>query len=236
MFYTEMAKVYSAIFPSEKKVEFVAKHLDTPSKILDVGSADGRMALGLANLGHTVDGFDLSRAMVEVATKLCQDNSNVHIKLGNMLYSDTVFKDKTYDLVMCTGNTLVHLLDETSIDQAIASMLGALKVGGKLVIQILNYAYIYRENVTDFPVVDNDVVTFKRHYNLADNVITFKTELVVKENTQMFKEETKLFPLKKDVLLKMLTKHHLKHIEIYSGYDGSPFNAHKKPLIIVAQK
>ena len=73
--------------------------LENNSKILDVGTGTGFLALSLAGLGYDVVGIDLSEKMLSKAIKKAEsDVINVEFRIGDA--EKTQFNDKSFDAVI----------------------------------------------------------------------------------------------------------------------------------------
>ncbi len=236
MFYTKLSEVYQHLFPAQGKLALLDQHFKPQSNLLDMGCSDGRVALGMATLGHKVEAADLSEDMIATALDVSQDQSLFQVKQVNMLETSKHFPARYFDGVYCIGNTLVHLNQEDQVAQAIRSFHTVLKEDGVLILQILNYEKVIKDQITTLPLIDNDYVRFERAYDLGDNLITFKTKLTIKETGISTEESTTLMPLKKDQLASLLLENGFTDLKWFGNYDGKPFANEDLTLIVVAKK
>lgn len=80
--------------------ELMMKVFEEKSRILDVGTGTGFLAIILANLGHEVVGIDLSENMLRVAREKAKKNClKVEFLRGDA--EDLPFNDKDFDAVTC---------------------------------------------------------------------------------------------------------------------------------------
>lgn len=231
--YKCLADYYQYIFPAGKKIEFLGEEFQDGGKLLDVGCSDGRVAKGLSDRGYLVDAFDLSEDMVRVAKEVSEEDFNVSIMDMNDV--DKYFKSSNFDGIYCIGNTLVHLRDYSEIEEQLKKFKSLIKENGKLVIQILNYDYIYNSNVENLPLINNKKVEFKRFYILENKRVTFKTKLKIKDTNEDFEAETILFPIRKDSLENSLKNAGFNNFSYYGGFDRKEWTSKSMPLIVVAQ-
>lgn len=234
MFYQNLAKVYSEVFPAQTKAQFIDAQIKPHADVLDIGCADGSMAMALIKQGHSVDGFDLSADMVNAARQKAIIEPRLNVKQGDMLNAAQIYAPRHYDAAICVGNTLVHLADLEQIKQAITQFKQALKPNGKLIIQILNYRAVYEQNIIELPLIENERVRFVRNYQLAPSSVTFKTQLTIKTTDNTYDAQTTLLPLMPKQLKTILHDVGFKKVILYSGYDGAVYDCKKLPLIAVA--
>lgn len=83
----------------EEWKKFFSKKLNSESKVLDVGTGTGFIALILAELGYEVVGVDISEEMLKVAREKAEKrNLKVEFKIGNAEKLD--FRDNEFDAVV----------------------------------------------------------------------------------------------------------------------------------------
>lgn len=237
MFYKILAPVYQHVFPVETKDVFLSQCFKVDSSLLDIGCSDGRVAAGLnqMNLGYKITAIDLSVELIKIAKSVNQNEKDlVEVLNLNMLDLSKQFNNETFDGVYCIGNTLVHLRNEVEIRSAIKAMYDVLKPEGVLVLQILNYDKILKEKPKALPLIDNPYVRFERYYAYEENYIVFSSKLVV--NKQEQSASTILYPISVDALVSLLNEIGFIRVSLYSGFDFSPYDVNKLPLVIVAHK
>ncbi|AHW62366.1 Ubiquinone/menaquinone biosynthesis C-methylase UbiE [Draconibacterium orientale] len=236
IFYTSISKYYSEIFPfNPMQLKFVINKLgELPGKhILDIGCATGELSFQLAAGGAEVTGIDLNEDLLQQAI-----GNKKHEKLtfqqGNMLELKQDFEVQQFDAVLCFGNTLVHLNSETLVLQMLEGAKTVLKPGGQLLIQLLNYDYIYNEPVETLPVIDTENIKFIRRYNFADNsdLIGFQTDLEIKAINRIVSNETPLLALKSETLKTLLERAGFRNIQFYANFKQDAFGGKHLPLVV----
>lgn len=179
-FYTEIAKYYDYIFPTENAKLSLIRELvgDTPKDILDVACGSGGYSKKLKELGYKVTAIDLDEAMI---SQLKATDGEIDARVLNMLDIDKL--NKKFDLIFCIGNSMVHLNDNEEILRFLENCKKSLKVGGYLLLQIVNYDRILVKNIKSLPVIENKEIglTFERYYEYLPekHKIDFKTILKV---------------------------------------------------------
>lgn len=85
------------------EAESIAKRLNSGSNVLEVAPGPGFFAIELAKLGDfRITGLDISRTLVEIATKNAQDSGvKVDFRLGNA--SAMPLEQDSFDLVYCSA-------------------------------------------------------------------------------------------------------------------------------------
>ncbi len=239
-FYTSIAKYYSEIFPyNPVQLNFVKSRAGelTGKQILDIGCATGELSYELARTGGNVFGIDLNDDLLNQA-KSNKIHPNLHFQKGNMLELKKDFHEKTFDVVLCFGNTLVHLNNLDEIRQILQGVYWVLKPHGLFLIQILNYDYILDEPVSQLPMIDTENIKFIRKYEFNNESIhvNFKTELILKKENEMISNATMLLPLKSNYLKKSLVQVGFKEIEFFSSFKLEPFGGKHLPSVVSCKK
>jgi ubiquinone/menaquinone biosynthesis C-methylase UbiE len=239
-FYTSISEYYAEIFPyNPSQLQFVADGAGdlTGQQILDIGCATGELAFHLAKSGAEVTGIDLNEDLLQQAKA-----GKVHTKLtfqkGNMLELQNDFQAEKFDLVLCFGNTLVHLSSPEQILEMLIGVNAVLKPGGIFLLQILNYDYILSEPVTELPLIETENIRFVRHYSFDESspLISFQTELHLKKEGEVISNETPLLALKSNELRNLLENVGFESVELFANFKKEPFGRKHLPLVVKAVK
>jgi glycine/sarcosine N-methyltransferase len=135
--YDNIAEFYDQIFPlKETRMSFIDSFLSRNGlTILDIGCATGELALALSKKGHHVVGIDLDGKMVELARqKTKKTGLKAEFFVKDMAKIGVDFSSAYFDVVLCLGNTLVHLESLEKIEQFLSAMGKVLKKGGMVII------------------------------------------------------------------------------------------------------
>jgi ubiquinone/menaquinone biosynthesis C-methylase UbiE len=111
--YDEIAKKYYEEWfhrPPTDILELFLEHIPKKSDVLDVGCGPGHHALYLSKRNHNVIGIDLSKAILDIATK--KVNS---VKFQSMDIQHLEFPRNTFDGIWSAGST-IHIPREELID------------------------------------------------------------------------------------------------------------------------
>jgi len=239
-FYSAVTGYFDEIFPlSPLQLKFVTAEVGSPDELyfLDVGCSTGQLAHELSNLGALGVGIDLNEDMIREA-KQRYSSASLNFRRMNMLHLDRAFPAGYFDLIICFGNTLVHLDSLAEIRTFLNHASKLLKPGKKLLLQILNYDYILDRQISELPVIETGRIRFTRHYtfpNAGQQKIEFKTILTDKFSKEIIENEIPLLPVRKKELEKILWMAGFKQISFYSGFAREPYAGDHLPLIVVAE-
>jgi glycine/sarcosine N-methyltransferase len=239
-FYSSISKYYPEIFPyNPLQLQFVtgiAGNL-AGQQILDIGCATGELAFQLAKAGAEVTGIDLNEDLLQQA-KAGKVHPKLSFQKGNMLELKNDFQSETFDTVLCFGNTLVHQTSQKLILDMLHGVNAVLKPGGIFLLQILNYDYILSEQVTELPLIETENIKFVRYYAFNENsqLVSFQTELHLKNEGKVIINETPLLALKSNELKRMLEITGFEGTEIFANFKEKPFGGKHLPLVLKTGK
>lgn len=240
-FYQSISDYYDFIFPpSAKQRDFLESELNGVSGkvLLEAGCGTGNLAFLLAERGAEVTGIDLDSEMILKARRKRPSDSDVVFENLDILKIGSHFPGSMFDGIVSFGNTIVHLEDKGEIKQFLKNSMDALKPGGKIILQIINYDRILNRGINFLPTIENDKITFERYYDLdeSENRIFFKTVLTVKENGLEIKNKVKLLPLRKDELASLIDEVGYRDVCFFGNFNGDSLTEDSMPLILSATK
>jgi len=216
------------------------------ASVLDAACGTGMHAVMLAGSGLRCTGVDLSPRMIERARKNAED-AGVSVDFRAAAFGDlpSSFTGR-FDLVLCLGNSLPHVLDDDSLHRTLLDFSRVMSPGGALVIQNRNYDRVLMEKarfmpvtsrvqgaeealflrITDFPRGDGDQVEF--------------TMVCLRKKGGAWTQSVRSTPLRalrRRVLEDALLKNGFPRVQAWGGYDLSTFDeAHSADLLVVASK
>ncbi len=248
-FYSSISKYYSEIFPyNPLQLSFVRNMAGelAGKSILDIGCATGELALQLAGSGAKVVGIDLNENLLQQARNGCSGFQSADSELSesefalptfhncNMLELEKDFQYGQFDVVLCFGNTLVHLPAIELVQQMLEGVKYVLKPGGQFLLQILNYDYITSSQITELPLIETDNLRFIRKYRFENNspLIYFQTELVLKRENRTVTNETQLLGLKSADLVTLLKTSGYREIQLFSNFKQDTVGGKHLPLVL----
>lgn len=237
-FYDELSRYYDDIFPfNQTTYNFLSQRFVAHGKILDIATGTGNYALALAKDGYAVTAIDLDEKMIQaLENKKGNQKLQLTANVMNML-NLSLLEQNSYDGAFCIGNSLVHLQTIDAIKKALEEIYALLKSTGQLVLQIVNYDRILRDQVQDLPLINRPELGLKfiRKYDLVDHMIHFKTRLIVGPS-ETYDNVITLYPLCSNELENLLHKVGFKNIKFYGAFNGHDYDKDAFPLIVTAVK
>ncbi len=246
--YSNLLEYYDELFPVEKsRLDFIEsttaycqkeRNVQHTAKVLDLGCATGTTTIQLMRRGMDVVGIDNNAQMIQSASRRNPEpKTNSRFFLMDMINIDAYLPKNTFDLVLCLGNTIVHLETSEKIEQLIKSIYAALKPGGIFIFQLINYEKVLSEYIESLPPIQTTRSSFIRNYtNISEENITFEASIVSSKGQVVFEESLSLYPLKLKELLTMLNASGFHNEMTYSDFDRSPLSASSLSIVGTAEK
>lgn len=149
--------------------------------VLDAGAGTGRVAVALARLGHEVHAVESSPVMLALAREgLAAETDAVRRRVTFLRRDLTRLRAPArHQAVVCAFNTLLHVGDADHQLRALLAMRGALRAGGRLLLEvgspyaeILHPAHGQPRHVYTIPTEDGGHITLweVRRCDLAQQV------------------------------------------------------------------
>ena len=246
--YNLMSEYFDEIFPlDEAKTGYIIRNLGpAPKTILDLGCASGELAIALSKAGHIVTGMDLNKEMIQKAVVKAKAENIVDgggspagkavFKVGDMTECGSLFSAESFNTVLCLGNTLVHLKDKAAIKEFLRDLRVLIKPKGKLIIQILNYAFILRYQPARLPDIETPRVIFKRRYEYFPDGerVEFITTILEKQTGRVFEDGVILYCLTPVALSQYLEEEGFYLKELVSDFSETYFSENSFSLVMNA--
>jgi len=244
-FYDDISGNYDEMFNFEKDLT-TAKSVIAKLKeqfefksALDIGCGTGSFTLALAQNGIKVTGMDLSNSMIDAAKKnslaygLNIDfiNSGMNEMLSNI--------DGKFDLIMCMGNTLPHLLDKKDLSAMTSACKQLLNPGGHLILNLLNYDRVLGAKERVIGITLGKKLEFIRFYDFESPYVIFnllEVDWSIVPPTHKL-VSTKLYPYTHMDLEFALMQADFKDLTVYGSLGFDKYNPQKsKSILITAVK
>jgi 2-polyprenyl-3-methyl-5-hydroxy-6-metoxy-1,4-benzoquinol methylase len=221
-FYDKISSSYDEMFDFEhdlkaaKQAIAALKKRFAFKKALDIGCGTGSFTIALAQSGVTATGMDLSALMLAEARRnsiACEQNIDL-VYSGMTEMSANI--DDSFDLIICMGNTLAHLLNKKELFTMLGSSRELLNPGGHLVLGLLNYDKILEKQERIVGITRNEKHEFIRFYDFEKPYVNFNLlEIDWNTATPSYKlASTRLYPYTADELESALKQNGFKDFNI----------------------
>ena len=238
-FYASIARVYDQLFPFQPvQREFVLRHSAAQrTALLDLGCGSASLLLSLIPDFERLFGLDPDLAMLALAReKLPDAGKHPQLLQAGMLEMEKVLGDQRFDHIVCFGNTLVHLQSREEVEKVLRMCRHRLVPGGRMMIQIINYARIFDQGLTGLPTIETASFSFERHYEYSGRPeqIIFHTRLLEKSSGAVIENRVPLLALQPDALRGILEAAGFDSLSFFGAFDDQPFTPVSQPCIVVA--
>jgi glycine/sarcosine N-methyltransferase len=226
------------------ELPFIIKQLKqiNAKSVLDAATGTGMHAIALAQLGYKATGADISTGMVQKArTNAISAGVQVQFELAGFGNLADAFGKHSFDIVLCLGNSLPHLLSRPELDTALLDFAACLKPGGLLLIQNRNFdaVLVHHERWMD-PQSYSEAGAewiFQRFYDFdPDGLLTFNMVTLKRENQGNWSQQvitSRLRPLLKDELVSALSAVGFESTISYGNMNGDPFDPESSGNLVV---
>jgi glycine/sarcosine N-methyltransferase len=241
-FYNSISAEYDSMVNSDSIIksrkEILKKFIDENCKYAaDIGCGTGNDSIALSLNGINVTGFEPSTEMLNTAVRKASAYGR------NIVFENTPagkINKKYYgkfDIAISLGNTIANI-KPSELKNAFKKAYMILKDKGKLLIQVLNYDNIRKENKRIVNVTGSDDKLFLRFYDFYPGLLNFNILTINKNNHKEYNLiTTRLYEYKKNELAGLLNEQGFKKISFYADFNMNPYNSkNSKDLILLAQK
>jgi ubiquinone/menaquinone biosynthesis C-methylase UbiE len=148
---------------------FVARHLPTPCKVVDLGCGPGRSLLPLAKAGFECTGVDLSEPMLDQARRQFEQHEVTAKWLRANLCEALPCASASFDAALCLFGTLGMLHPSSAREALLREAARILRSRGTLLLHVHNNerAYCWK-SFLPWPVSRDEVVTMPVHQGVAN--------------------------------------------------------------------
>ncbi|MEM3765416.1 MAG: class I SAM-dependent methyltransferase [Candidatus Bathyarchaeia archaeon] len=121
-------------------MHFIKKYLPLKGLVLDAGGGPGRYTIELAKLGYDVILLDLTPKLLQIAKnqiKRAKVEGKVKQLLEASIHDLSVFKDDTFDAVLCLGGALNHITYREYREKAIDELIRVAKNDAPIFVSVI---------------------------------------------------------------------------------------------------
>lgn len=132
----------------EGTVDYLERHLPPESLVLDAGGGPGRYAAWLAERGHDVAHFDLSREQARIARERLADRDlGRHASVARADLRQMPFESDAFDAVCCLGGALSHVVDTDERRRAIDELRRVAAPGAPAFVSVIGRLGALRDTI-----------------------------------------------------------------------------------------
>jgi len=213
------------------------------STLLDAGCATGMHAIEFARWGLNVYGGDFSAEMIEQASK----NAKSAAVSPKFFVADLPGMSKhvpePLDAVLCVGTTFPHL-SEADMKRSLACFYTAIRQGGILLLQTVNFEKMYADNARFRPPrywrEDEEEKFFLRIYNFVSKTSVYVDMITLSkkgEKVDMTPETVNMRPVYREEITDWVQEAGFSECSCYGNYSMLPYDAKTSPdLVVIAKK
>lgn len=231
-FESQFAKVYDFVFPLTKPKQTLLKQfLGNHHSLLDVGCANGAVGNRFKdNLSEYV-GVDINDRMIDT----CLIN-NLDAHLLDM--RDIKSLNKTFDRLICIGNTLVFLKDKNEIKKQIELFADVLNDEGEVLIQLVNYDRIISQNITSLPTLKDESYKcqLERLYTLSKDKSAVQFDLVLHIGRSHYNGSASLVALTSEEIKEMLVRAGFEIKAMFGSFNQEAYDKDVSQSLLVWAK
>jgi len=253
---TNLAEYYDCVINWEKRLAREMPLLEELARnagrrVLVPACGTGGHVVAMAERGFSVLGFDtdadalsVARARIESQMRFIEAAAGeARVRQLNMEAAGQLGPD--YDAAFCLGNALPSLSAPGQLHAALAGMAAALRPGGIIFTQNLNYDRRWREKMRWFPVLSGETkdeeVLLVKFADYEAEFINFHVMFLSRQKSggkwESVVKTSRQIPLFQARLAELLTQVGFDKFSIWGDYRKSPFDAEKSSdLIILAEK
>ncbi len=242
VFYTDLCNVYDALFPVSEAQRALLEGFLREGRlrgVADAGCGTGAQLLPFASAGLECVGFDPDPALIARAREKLAPYPRARVEEGG--FSDlTRIVTLPVDLLLCLGNSLVHVPQEEAAC-FLRECAAVTTEDGEILLQILNYERLLLGKVTTLPLMraEEGAIEFRRGYAWeGDRKVRFQTVLRISEGGQIrtVRNDIPLYPIYPDELWDMVERAGFHGIRFFGDFAGSEFSRDSDALVCRAGK
>ena len=252
----KFAEYYDAVINWEKRLARELPLLEELARgagrrVLVPACGTGGHVVALARRGFSVLGFDADEDIVAFARKRIKHEAKAisaaggEAKVSLLKMEEAGELGPTHDAAFCLGNALPGISGEGQLLAALKGIAGALRVGGILLTQNLNYDLRWQEKAHWFPLLSGETaqeeVLLVKFADYEPEAINFHAMFLVREKAggkwQSHLRSSRQMPLFRDLLAQLLIQAGFGKLQFWGDYAKSPFDpAKSNDLLVAAEK
>jgi SAM-dependent methyltransferase len=253
---TNFAEYYDAVINWEKRLarempllEEIAR--SAGPRVLVPACGTGGHVVALAERRFSVLGFDADEDAVALVRHRINQAADAisaagsEAKVSVLKMEEAGILGPTHDAAFCLGNALPGISGQGQLLAALKGIAGALRAGGVLLTQNLNYDHRWKEKAHWFPLLSGETakeeVLLVKFAGYEQEAINFHAMFLVREKAgakwQSHIRSSRQIPLFRDLLSHLLTQAGFGKLRFWGDYAQAPFDpARSNDLLVEAEK
>jgi len=206
-----------------------ALRLKPDSLVLDLACGKGRHARYLAEKGFDVTGLDISPASITFARHF------EHERLAFYQHDMRLpFRINYFDAIVNMFTSFGYFDTDKDHERSLQNVSRGLKAGGLFLLDFFNSEWV-RQNLVRYEEKTLDGIVFRLRKSIRGGRVYKHVEFETGGRKFVFRERVRLFT--RTNFEQMFRMVGLETVQVYGGYDLSPFDPeHSKRLILIAKK
>ena len=251
--YDQAARVYDLEYPdcTGDELEFLAASAGpAPSRILELATGTGRVALALARLGHHVTGLDISDGMLASARDKCallepEIAARVTFARGDM----SQFRlGGQFDVVVAVFNALLLLPDAKARASCLAASFEHLRPGGSLVVDVFaanpidrtpdheTVQFLERDPASNRLITRERFYTYDPQTDRGQSLLIYRLQADAGEPPEELRLGYSLALMSRDQLVGEVRAAGFADLATYGDYRRGSWSPDSPNLIVCAQR
>ena len=253
---SNFAEYYDAVINWKKRLSREMPLLEELARsagprVLVPACGTGGHVAALAERGFSVLGFDSDEDAVAFARQRINQEADAISAAGGEAKVSLLKMEQagelgpTHNAAFCLGNALPGISGEGQLLAALKGIAGALRAGGILLTQNLNYDLRWKEKAYWFPLLSGETakeeVLLVKFADYEQEAINFHAMFLVREKAgakwQSHVRSSRQIPLFRNLLAQLLTRAGFGKVRFWGDYAKSPFDpAKSNDLLVAAEK
>ncbi len=250
------AEYYDAVINWEKRLARELPLLEkfarsVGGRVLVPACGTGGHVAALARRGFSLLGFDADEDAVAFAQHRIDQEANAIAAAGGEAHVSLLIMEgvgtfgPVYDAAFCLGNALPGIAGAGQLPAALKGIAGALRPGGIVLTQNLNYDLRWKEKAHWFPLLSgqtaNEEVLLVKFADYEPEAINFHAMFLAREKAggkwQSHVRSSRQVPLFRERLAGLLTEAGFGRLQFWGDYSQSPFDpAKSNDLLVMGEK
>ncbi len=209
-------------------------------RVLDAACGSGRHAEMFFRWGMEVDGADLSAAMIAEAERRCPPSPRLRWRVRDVRQPPDAPGE--FDAAVCLGNSLALLPDERAVGQAIRSLWDAIRPGGRLITQVINFERLPNgppqwQKCVRAALPEGERILIKGVQRCDQRAFVHLIAVSLDAPPQMASTASELLALDAQRWRNLVSQLRGAVCSLFGDYEGRPFRPETSPdIILVADK